>query len=348
MWTRSRVIMVSMSVHRLIACLGLLASAALAAPSDLPAYAANPRQVSVSGLSSGAFMAVQLQVAYSRRIVGSGVIAGGPYYCAANNEFFIGICAGQLPLFPPNPMLMARFAQDFARAGTIDPLVNLKKRRVYVYSGTQDSVVRPRAVDAAVTFFRLVGVDGGRLKYVNTLPCGHAMITPAAGHECAANAPPFINQCSVDGTGYDQAGALLQHIYGPLKPPVAVPAGQLRSFDQREFAAQDTWLSDTAFLYVPASCTATGAHCKVHVALHGCVQSAQSVGDKFVKEAGYNRWADSNHMLVLCPQVDKASVPSNPQGCWDWWGYTGGDYAKKAAPQMKAIMAMVSRLAQRS
>jgi poly(3-hydroxybutyrate) depolymerase len=41
-------------------------------------------------------------------------------------------------------------------------------------------------------------------------------------------------------------------------------------------------------------------------------------------------------------------VPSNPQGCWDWWGHTGGDYAKKAAPQMKAIMAMVSRLAQRS
>jgi poly(3-hydroxybutyrate) depolymerase len=318
-----------------------------AAPDKLPAYGADARQVSVSGLSSGAFMAVQLQVAYSSRIVGAGIVAGGPYYCAANNEYFVGICMGQLPFFTPNPMLMARFAQDFARAGSIDPLVNLRKRRVYVYSGTEDRVVRPPAVGATVAFFRQVGVDGSRLKYVNTLPSGHAMITPAAGNECAANAPPFINHCSVDGTGYDQAGALLQHLHGPLQPPVAAPAGQLLRFDQRAFAAQDTGLSDTAFLYVPQTCSATGARCKVHVALHGCVQSAESVGDKFVKEAGYNRWADSNRMLVLYPQVDKSSVPSNPQGCWDWWGYTGGDYAKKAAPQMKAIMAMVDRLLQR-
>jgi poly(3-hydroxybutyrate) depolymerase len=252
-----------------------------------------------------------------------------------------------LPFFTPNPMLMARFAQDFARAGSIDPLVNLRKRRVYVYSGTEDRVVRPPAVGAAVSFFRQVGIDGGRLKYVNTLPSGHAMITPATGNECGVTATPFINQCSVDGTGYDQAGALLQHIHGPLRPPVAMPAGQLLSFDQRAFAAQDTGLSDTAFLYVPTSCSSTGARCKVHVALHGCLQSAESVGDRFVKEAGYNRWADSNRMLVLYPQVDKSSAPSNPQGCWDWWGYTGGDYAKKAAPQMKAIMAMVDRLVQR-
>jgi poly(3-hydroxybutyrate) depolymerase len=34
----------------------------------------------------------------------------------------------------------------------------------------------------------------------------------------------------------------------------------------------------------------------------------------------------------------------NPQGCWDWWGYNGADYAVKSAPQMTAIMAMVSRI----
>ncbi len=47
------------------------------------------------------------------------------------------------------------------------------------------------------------------------------------------------------------------------------------------------------------------------------------------------------------PQVDKSTVPSNPCGCWDWWGYTGGDYAKKTVLQMRAIMAIVSRLVQR-
>ena len=45
------------------------------------------QQTSVSGLSFGAFMAVQLQVDYSDSIIGAGVVAGGPYYCVANNFF---------------------------------------------------------------------------------------------------------------------------------------------------------------------------------------------------------------------------------------------------------------------
>lgn len=39
----------------------------------------------VSGISSGAFFSVQMQVAYSSLIAGAGVIAGGPYYCAQGN-----------------------------------------------------------------------------------------------------------------------------------------------------------------------------------------------------------------------------------------------------------------------
>ena len=40
------------------------------------------KEFSVSGISSGAFMAVQMGVAFSKDIVGLGAIAGGPYYCA--------------------------------------------------------------------------------------------------------------------------------------------------------------------------------------------------------------------------------------------------------------------------
>ena len=46
------------------------AFAALAAPPPLPAYGADAGKTTVSGLSSGAFMAVQLQVAYSASIAG--------------------------------------------------------------------------------------------------------------------------------------------------------------------------------------------------------------------------------------------------------------------------------------
>jgi poly(3-hydroxybutyrate) depolymerase len=105
-------------------------------------------------------------------------------------------------------------------------------------------------------------------------------------------------------------------------------------------------MADTGYLYVPQNCTAAGTRCKVHVALHGCMQSAESVGDKFYTETGYNNWADNNNILVLYPQVNKSSIPSNPKGCWDWWGYSGRNYAFKSGPQMKAIKAMINRLAQ--
>ena len=330
-----------------LAALGLasaLAVPALATPANLPAYGADPKQTSVSGLSSGAFMAVQLQVAYSRVIVGAGIIAGGPYYCAANNEFFAGICMGEVPFFTPNPALMARFAKDFANARSIDRLGNLRTRRIYVFSGTDDTIVRQPAVDATVSFFKQVGVKEGNLQYVNAVPAGHAVITPSFGNDCAVNAAPYINHCSVGSEGYDQAGEVLKQIYGDLNPRADAPAGQIVSFNQLAYAAADTGMADTGYLYVPRNCTATGAHCRIHVALHGCLQAAESVGSHFYTDTGYNHWADTNNILVLYPQVNKSTHPANPQGCWDWWGYTGGNYAKKSSLQMKAIMAMVSRL----
>jgi predicted esterase len=336
----------SLKLSAILVIAGFVTAAEAATPAALPGYGADPHQTSVSGLSSGAFMAVQLQVAYSRSIIGAGVIAGGPYYCAANNTSFTGICMGQMPLVPPNPYLRANAAKRFADAHLIDPVGNLAKRRVYVFSGTDDSIVRQPAVDATVAFFKQVGVRPVNLEYVNKMPAGHAVITPGSGNDCSANSAPYISHCSVGGTGYDQAGAVLRHIYGALNPRIDAPAGQIVSFDQRKYAAKDTGMADTGFLYVPQECTVAGVRCRVHVAIHGCTQSAESVGDKFYTQTGYNNWADSNKILVLYPQVNKSEVPSNRYGCWDWWGYTGDNYAHKTGTQMVAIKAMVNRLVQ--
>src|SRR5579862_7409382 len=56
-----------------------------APPADaapLPALTIDLAQTSVSGLSSGAFMAVQFGVAFSSIVVGIGVFAGGPFGCS--------------------------------------------------------------------------------------------------------------------------------------------------------------------------------------------------------------------------------------------------------------------------
>src|SRR5262245_19690708 len=59
-------------------------SASRAEGAMLPALGADLGATSVSGLSSGAYMAGQFHIAHSRIVVGTGIIAGGPYACAEN------------------------------------------------------------------------------------------------------------------------------------------------------------------------------------------------------------------------------------------------------------------------
>jgi poly(3-hydroxybutyrate) depolymerase len=322
----------------LFALAGGTAVSAQGAP-PLPALGADPAQVSVSGLSAGGYMAVQYQVAYSASVMGAGVIAGGPYYCAAGNLSYAGICMGLVPYAPPNPALMLGAAQGFAAAGQIDALSNLARARLYLFSGTRDTIVLRPAVDAAAAFFRLAGVPAANLSYVTNVPAGHAFITPAAGNACDVNGPPYVNHCSIGATPYDQAGAILQTIYGTLVPPVAKPSGRVVTFSQREFAPASSGMTDEAYAYVPRACGA-GTACRVHVVFHGCTQTAAIVRD----DTTYDNWADANGIIMLYPQVAATTVPYNPQGCWDWFAYTGQNYAWKSGVQMQAIHAMIARL----
>ena len=83
--------------------------------------------------------------------------------------------------------------------------------------------------------------------------------------------------------------------------------------------------------------------CRLHVAFHGCNQTVEQIQDDFFHDAGYNRWAATNDVVVLYPQT-KLSPPFNPKGCWDFWGYSGLDYAVKQGTQMRAVKAMADRL----
>src|SRR5713226_10470078 len=61
-----------------------------AEPMALRSYNAPIGESSISGVSSGAFMAVQFGTAWSSIIKGVGVVAGGPYWCAkADADDFI-------------------------------------------------------------------------------------------------------------------------------------------------------------------------------------------------------------------------------------------------------------------
>lgn len=318
--------------------IALLAAAALAgggavAAAALPQLVIDPGQTSVSGLSSGGFMAVQLHVAYSATFKkGAGIVAGGPYYCAEGSiSNATGRCMAHSASIPVASLVFT--TNNWASSGLIDPVSNLQSSKVYLFSGTLDSVVTPPVMNDLQTYYGSF-VPTANTVYKHDIAAEHAMITDDYGNSCATKGSPYINNC-----GFDLAGAMLQYLYGPLNARNnGALGGQFIEYDQTAFVTNHG-MAATGWVYVPQSC-AGGATCRVHVALHGCQQNTATVGDRFVRNTGYNRWADTNGIVVLYPQTSTAATNS----CWDWWGYDNANYAKKSGPQMAAIKAMVDRV----
>ena len=139
---------------------------------------------------------------------------------------------------------------------------------------------------------------------------------------------------------------MLKHLYGGLEEPASAITGRLLEFGQARYIARDSLASmaDTGFLFVPQDC-ATGQPCRVHVAFHGCRQGIGFLGRTFARQTGYLRWADANRIVVLFPQVKASRTwPVNPRGCWDWWGYSGADYAARSGAQLSAVHRMLEAL----
>lgn len=324
-------------------------------PVELTNLGADINETSVSGISSGAYMAGQFEFAHAREVKGVAIIAGGPYGCSES------IFAGAMPA-PGAAWLnlskavngcmldmlrawgvanaddLARKAKARADNGEIDPIQDVASDKIYLFSGTEDRTVAPSIVKAAADFYAALGAPAENIKLVTNYPAGHAFVTEDSGGACELSEKPYVVDCD-----YDQAGDLLTHIYGPLQPRSNAPGGDFTVFDQKPYKPNEKidGLADRGVVYIPKACRSeTG--CRVHVAFHGCGQNRETVGDVFVAQTGFARWADTNKIIVLYPQI--ATTPLNPQACWDWWGYTGANYLTREAPQIAAVMAMLQRL----
>ena len=377
-----------------LTAMALAPALAAAADAALPALKLSRDGVTVSGLSSGGYMAGQFQVAFSGLLSGAAVLAAGPYGCTRGQlSTAMRECscptdlAPWLTQFPGWTGIGCRVpsASELAvRADTaltlnrlyLDDPANLARQRVWLLQGSQDPVVAPPLVEAAANFYRQHGVAASAIKLRPVAGAGHGLPVPGGPVACKLTASPYLTDCP----GVDAAGELLAWLYGApgsasVAAPGAAPAG-LMAFDQRRYRQHGVFdgLDDSGWLYVPAACTAQSggtSTCRLHVVFHGCAQgqgfagpSGQPIGRTFVEGAGYNRWAESHHLVLLYPQV-RASTPSpadqargatyqlNPQGCWDFWGYTNRDealtgvfrvYARRGAPQMAAVKRMVDAL----
>ena len=335
------------SYGALIRVCGLLPLAAIlitACGSEEPAetakivtYNVDSRRISVSGISAGAMMATQLHVAHSSMFNGVALMAGGPWYCARGSmKRGLGACMTGGDIGTAELIAAAKQA---AADGAIDSLDNLADDHAWIFRATLDEAVAEPVAQAAIAFYTEF-IPQESVEFVGDVEAAHGFPTLKTGVTCNEMAPPYLNACD-----YDAAGELLSYLYPGLVEPVDVVETELLEVSLP--GADDADLLETAYLFVPPACADGGESCPLHLVLHGCAQSAETVGTDFIEQSGYLPWAASNNIVLAFPQVEKSMVaPINPHACWDWWGYTGDDYATRSGAQMTVLAEWLGSLSQ--
>jgi len=60
----------------------------------------------------------------------------------------------------------------------------------------------------------------------------------------------------------------------------------------------------------------------------------------------YLEWAVANNIVVMFPQA--IATLSNPESCFDWFAYSGGNFALQSGMQPSAVMGMLTTLSGRA
>ncbi|MEO5373945.1 MAG: hypothetical protein H7840_06640 [Alphaproteobacteria bacterium] len=172
----------------------------------------DPGRITVSGISSGGFMAHQLHVIHSCHIRGAGIMAGGPYDCSNNNGVYgMTACTGFMGLLPGavgtpdipefktfidgwydktytgprdaagvEEMASRTWASTqriYAEEHGIDNPENLRGSRVYIFHGQKDKLLPEGVSDALFEYYKKSGVDARSIRYDKGIPAAHAVVT---------------------------------------------------------------------------------------------------------------------------------------------------------------------------
>lgn len=308
----------------------------------VPALKLNLDQTTVSGLSSGGYMAAQFQLAHADWVKGAAIVAAGPVYCAQNNlmtalDHCINKVGSPIPLADINKQL-----KDWSVQGLLASEAQIKQSKIWLLHGTADQKISKEVADALHQQYQQ-WLPATQLSYIQDKNFAHHMPTVSEGSACDTSEAPFLGKCN-----YDAAGEALKFIQAGLKAPADISSGTVYPIEQQTIAGDlaDT-MAEQGYVYVPKNCE-QGQSCSLHISFHGCNQHAEAVGMAYVEKAGFNRYADSNNIVVLYPQTRASNLmPMNPQACWDWWGYTDANYANRKGLQIQAVVKLAQSLQSR-
>lgn len=284
-------------------------------------------EFTVSGFSSGAFMAMQLHLAHSSSVTGVGISAGASY------RFSQGLLPELAYFYLPsliNVNGLVEYAQVQEMDFNIDPLENLKNSRVWVHGSKNDEKVYIGLVKKVEEFYRLYTSN---IKTVYNLKNKHAFVTDDYGNPCWFYGKPYISNCN-----FDMAGDILNHLYDNLKPKRKSDPERLFKFVQSKYDSYLAGMADSGYIYLPEACEAKD--CRVHVFLHGCGMNTDYISDALIRYSGFNDWGESNELIIIYPQAARHH-PLNYGACWDYSGPSDPDYDTKKGKQISVLYKIV-------
>mmetsp|Transcript_73373 Transcript_73373/g.127355 ORF Transcript_73373/g.127355 Transcript_73373/m.127355 type:complete len:355 (+) Transcript_73373:77-1141(+) len=313
---------------------------------------------SVSGVSSGADMALNHLVAFSSITEGAAIVAGAPYGCNTVEDNVTDYCGTGWPSNHSSwiDRTLAAYMEGRAAWGLIDPLTSLTGRRIYLYSGQYDWVVNQNAMRAVR---RQLAPWTGHASILSDFgtPSTHGWIVD--GSHCGPGLPGSNDSwcstccCSPDVllacSGHDLAGRALHHLLGRSVPyqKGKIVASNLMSVPQASYlpagrTLDDTGLWHTGYVYAPGACRGAGVtSCSVHVHYHGCVWGVEYTGKKMLRRLGLMEWAEAMSIILVFPQ---ASSTVDEGGCWDWTGEVDPLFDTQKGPQLDFVMSFLADL----
>lgn len=322
----------------------------------LPTGRATRPGILLTGEGSGAFAAVQFQMAWPRLTRGVGVQGGGAYNCAGGSLHSAALTCtcptsaqpssaplGLMPATQPHhclvmpPQIMARRGTDSVRAQKRESHTrqSLRHHRLWWHAAPGSTGSAPAVTEALGPFY------------------AHWGVRPAQRRQWPSD------------QGFSSA-ALDDMMRWLSRSPQAKPAGsthpdRLQAFDQTPYrqAGRFDGLGEQGWVYVPPRCDRQPGACRVQVVFHACEARPPLAGDGLTERQ--MAWAETLGLVLLYPRVE-ASVGTagqrprhNPMACWDFWGYTQEEqdagrleqapaHLRRDAPQLAAVHRMVQAL----
>jgi hypothetical protein len=270
--------------------------------------------VTVSGISSGGFMAAQLGVIYSDEISGVGTVAGGFYGCAsdhfeqmhqlAESNFMNDKALFLLNTFnpihravnicmkaPTLAIVNSDRAEAFADQKLIADTKNIKNQKVYIYQGQGDKVVSPKMQKQLKDFYLKMSVPEKNIQ-LSTSKGGHNFPTDQKNlNACSEQGVPYISSCNKN-----VAGEILNFLVSPKLVRTKADIRNMHVISQKQDSRPDS-ISEYGYLVSSQKCLDNPAKCNLHVALHGCEMN-DSFSSAFDKKFQQTMLLDAGFMMT--------------------------------------------------